>query len=89
MKQFTGFGCKNAPDNARGAYIGFCSFESNLEQSSDFGIFFLMRNRRRNDFQNHYLVATILKYKKATDFKNQWLFNLVGPPGLEPGTKGL
>jgi cell filamentation protein len=27
--------------------------------------------------------------KKATDFKNQWLFNVVGPPGLEPGTKGL
>jgi hypothetical protein len=29
------------------------------------------------------------KKQKATDFKNQWLFNLVGPPGLEPGTKGL
>jgi hypothetical protein len=27
--------------------------------------------------------------KNTTDFKNQWLFNLVGPPGLEPGTKGL
>ena len=26
--------------------------------------------------------------EKATDFKNQWL-KLVGPPGLEPGTKGL
>jgi len=27
--------------------------------------------------------------KKATDFKNQWLFNLVGPPGLEHRAKGL
>ena len=40
--------------------------------------------------KTHDLVTISFKanMKKATD-RNQWLFKLVGPPGFEPGTKGL